>query len=222
MGGAALSTIREAVLNQGIIPVELHVEYRVVYSTLQGNMPVNDKIHGSILGFPVNLRLEYTTMPNTYGSFPVNNRFMGMIGDTPVQGKMGYQMIYSTIAGNFPVNTGLDILCDGVKYHLDMPTQYALGRARGGGSGMGGGGGGKVKKVVAPKFKAGKMIEVDETAGGDSGISFEVHRPICAGIQGVIADIMVDLHFSYTYYTNTSSGRNPVNNFLSGCLRSAA
>ncbi|MGC9327244.1 MAG: hypothetical protein ACP5I1_06400 [Candidatus Hinthialibacter sp.] len=223
MGGEALSIIREAVLNQGIIPVELQMEYRVVYSTLQGNMPVNDKIHGSILDFPVELRLEYTTMPNNYGSFPVNHRFMGMIGDTPVKGRMDYQMIYSTIAGNFPVNTGLEILFEGNRYHLDMPIQYALGRTRGAGSGMGGGSGGpKAKRISDPKYKGGKMVEADEMAGGDDGISFEVHRPICAGIQGAIADIIVDLHFSYTYYTNTSSGRNPINNLLSGCLRSAA
>lgn len=221
MGGEVFRIIRDAVLKQGVIPVELNVEYRVVYSTLQGNMPVNDRIHGSILDIPVDLRLEYTTLPNTYGTYPVNRSFSGTIGDTPLEGRMAYTMIYSTIAGNFPVNTGIDLTANGIQYHLDMPVKYALGRGRGSGSG---GGGGSKKKRYESVFIRGKMMSADELPGGgtDSGISFEVHRPISAGIEGIIEDVKVDLHFTYTYFINTSSGRNPINNYLCGTLKAVA
>jgi hypothetical protein len=220
MGGEALRTIREAVLRQGEVPVELNVEYRVVYSTLQGNMPVNDRIHGSILGVPVDVRLETTTVPNTYGAFPVNRYFSGSIGDTPIEGRMAYTLRYSTIAGNFPVNTGIDLTVDGAQYHLDMPVKFALGRGRGSGSA---GGGGSSKKKYSSVFVRGKMMSADEVpGGGEGGMSYEVHRPISAGIQGVIEGVQLDLRFSYTYFTNTSSGQNPINNYLSGVLKAVA
>lgn len=218
MVGEALRTIQEAVLRQGEIPVELNVESRVVYSTLQGNMPVNDRIHGSILGVPVDLRLEITTVPNTYGAFPVNRYFSGSIGDAPVEGRMSYTLRYSTIAGNFPINTGIDMTFDGIKYHLDMPIKFALGRGRGSGSS---GGGGPRKRMVAPKFISGKLVTAEDSSSGDGGNAYEVHRPISAGIQGVIEGVQIDLQFSYTYFTNTSSGRNPVNNYLRGVLKAA-
>jgi len=220
MGGESLQIIREAVLTNGVIPVELNVEYRVVYSTLQGNMPVNNRVHGSILDIPVDLRLEYTTLPNTYGTYPVNRYFSGTVGDTPLEGRMAYKMIYSTIAGNFPINTGIDLSVDGVQYHLDMPIQSALGRGRG--SGTGGGGGSKKKKFESA-FVRGKMMSGDEIPdGGDGGMSFEVHRPISAGIEGILGDVKVELRFTYAYFINTSSGRNPINNYLSGVLKAVA
>jgi len=219
MGREALSAIRDAVRLQKAIPIDLKVEYGVVYSTLQGNMPVNDRIHGSILDIPVNIRLEYTIMPNTYGSFPVNFRFLGTIGDMHIHGKMPYTMVYSTIAGNYPINTGIDIQMNGALYHLEMPRTMLLGRARGSGTGSGGG---KAKRVFAPRFVRGKMLLVDEIGGGGTGAYYETCRPVPSGIRGMIEDIEVDLRFNHTYYLNTSSGRNPINNRLFGFLREAS
>ncbi len=215
MGGEALRVIRDTVHSQGAVPVRLRVEYRVLFSTLQGNMPVNDRIHGEILDIPIDLRLEHTVVPNIYGTYPVDYRFHGSIGDVPVSGKMGYTLVYSTIAGNFPVNTDITMNMNGKEYRLDMPRKFALGRARGSGSGGSGGGG---KRRLSMRYSKGVLV-VDDGTGGGEGSTFEVHRPISAGIEGIIDDVHIQLHFSNTYYTNTNGGRSPINHLLTGFLQ---
>ncbi len=221
MGSDALQAIREAVHAQKVIPVELDMGYKVVFSTLQGNLPVNNRISGSILDIPVDLRLDYSIIPNTGGSLPVNSVLDGFIGDAHIQGRMMHKMVFSTIAGNIPVNTGIEFKNNGARYHLEMPISFALGAARGGGLKSSSGGGGIAKKKsLAPKYIAGKMIQPDDLPddAGSSGSS-EAGRPIPGGIRGVIEDIQIDFRFSFTYYCNTSSGRNPINNRLTGEIR---
>lgn len=218
MSSSVLSKIRETVLREKVVPIEFDFGYRVIFSTLQGNMPINDRIRGNILDVPVDLKLEYSIIPNTFGSYPVNTRLRGVIGDTPILGRMMYKIVYSTIAGNFPVNTGIELKTGDKRYHLKMPITMALGAARGGGLG---GGAVRKKRVFAPKFIRGKMLIRDEVSTGGGGMLSEAGRPIVAGIRGVMEDVEIDLEFSFTYYCNTSSGRNPINNRIHGFLRAA-
>ncbi len=220
MGGHALETIRSQVKSQGEIPVQLELSYKVIFSTLQGNLPVNNRVRGHILDFPVNLELSYTIIPNTGGSFPVNSRIQGTIGDSEIKARMPYKMVFSTIAGNIPVNSAIQWKSNGTTHQLRMPhTLVSGGTLTGGGpaistSGM------KATKVVEVKFKGGKMIEKEPGSTADEKIPSEAGRPICTGIIGAIGDIELDLRFSFTYFCNTSTGRSPINTRLKGVLRS--
>ena len=216
MGSGALQHIYQEIRKQGQLYIDLKFGYMVIFSSLQGNLPINNTITGSILDLPVNLKLDYAIIPNTKGNYPVNNRIFGTIGDTEIEVGMSYKMVFSAIAGNIPVNTGLFWKWNGKEYSLYMP--YTLLPAAARGAMAGAGGGPKKKRISDPKFKGGKMIEVDEMSGGDNGISQEAGRPVCTGVIGKIEDVKVDLNFSYTYYCNTSSGRNPINNRIKGFL----
>jgi hypothetical protein len=219
MGADALQAIRDAVHAQKVIPVEMDMGYKVVFSTLQGNIPVNNRISGSILDIPVDIRLDYSIIPNTGGSLPVNTVFDGFIGDTHIQERMMHKIVFSTIAGNIPVNTGIEFKSNnGARYRLEMPISFASGSARGGSMASSDGGG--KKKSLEPKYIAGKMIQPDDLPDdGGGGIASEAGRPLPGRIYGVIEDIEIDFRFSFTYYCNTSSGRNPINNRLTGEIR---
>ena len=222
MGYESLARIREYVKRDGVVPVTLDLRYRAVFSTLQGNLPVNDRIWGMIVDVPLDLRLEYTVVPNIVCSFPVNHRLTGTIGDTPVQARMTWKLIFNTLAGNIPVNTGIEWHAGGKRYRLNIPYTFRPATARGGGESGGGGGGGK-KKVFEPKYVRGRMVEVDNSkGGGGNSISFENGRPIPCGLRGQIEDVAIDLRFMDVYYTNTSSGRNPINRRATGFLRDTA
>lgn len=221
MGYEALARIRNYVKRDRVVPVTLEMRYRAVYSTLQGNLPVNDRIRGMIVDVPVDLRLEYTVVPNVVCCFPVNHYLTGTIGDTPVQARMLWKLMFNTLAGNIPVNTGIEWYVEGKRYQLQIPYTFKLGTARGGG-GLGAGGGGTRKKFAAPKYVRGRMVESENKGGGGDSIGFELGRPIAAGLRGLIQDVEINLRFSYNYYTNTSSGRNPINVRAVGFLRDAA
>ncbi len=219
--GDALVSLRDEIRKQGEIPVDLELKYKVVFSTLSGNLPVNNAIVGTILDFPVQLELKYTVIPNTSGHFPVNTLLHGTIGEEYFEAKMPYKIVFSTIAGNIPINTGIAWQAVNQQYFLHMPYSLVPGAARGDGenSAASGTSGMKAKKAVAPKFARGKMIQPDELPIGDSKIPSEAGRPICTGIYGHIGDIEVDIGFRFTYFCNTSSGRNPINVRALGFLR---
>ncbi len=221
MGYDGLAQIRDYVKRDRVVPVALEMRYRAVYSTLQGNLPVNDRIRGTIVDVPVDLRLEYTVVPNVVCCFPVNHYLNGTIGDTPVRARMLWQLIFNTLAGNIPVNTGIEWFVDGKRYQLHIPYTFRSATARGGG-GLSGGGGSTRKKYAPPKYIRGRMMESGGGGGAGGGISYEIGRPIAAGLRGQIADVAVDLRFTYSHYTNTSSGRNPINVRAAGFLRDAA
>ncbi len=216
MGSEALDYFREEVKKQGQVPVDLELKYTVVFSTLQGNLPINNQVQGSISGIPVDLELAYKIIPNTMGDFPVNTRLEGTIGDFFFEAEMPYKIVFSTIAGNIPVNSGIKWNSNGKVYHLEMSYSLVPAAARGGG---GSESGGKKKRQLAPKFIRGKMVTPDELPQGEEKIPSEAGRPVCNGIYGQIEDIEIDINFHFTYYCNTSSGRNPVNVRAVGFLR---
>ncbi|RJP20330.1 MAG: hypothetical protein C4527_25225 [Candidatus Omnitrophota bacterium] len=223
----ALITLRDAVRMRGELPVDLELKYKVVFSTLQGNLPVNCGIVGTISGIPIDLEMGYTVIPNTMGSFPVNTGLSGTIGDVPFSARMPYKIVFSTIAGNIPINTGMQWESNGKTYFLRMPYSLVPGAARGGGPGSGGvnisgASGMKARKMVAAKFIRGKMMQPDEMPTSGAVIPSEAGRPICTGIHGCIDNVVVDIRFRFTYFCNTSSGRNPINIRAIGCVRAAA
>ncbi|MEW6234632.1 MAG: hypothetical protein AB1656_04535 [Candidatus Omnitrophota bacterium] len=220
--GSAIDLLRKRVKREGQVPISLDIDYAVIFSSLQGNLPINNQAKGTIGDIPVELQFEHSIVPNTMGSFPINTLLTGMIGDDPVRAKMTYKIVFSTIAGNIPVNTGISWKHEGKEYFLTMPYTLVPAAARGGGAGSGGSTGRKAKRVFTPKFSRGKMIQVDEVISGSGGPSQEAGRPICKGIFGMIDDIEVNLQFDYTYYINTSSGRNPINIRAKGYLAPAS
>lgn len=217
MSSMTLQAIRAHVKEHGEIPIELDLGYTVVYSTLQGNFPINNRVTGSILNFPVNLRLDSMVISNTSGSLPVNTRLSGMIGDTQIRARLKHRMAFSTIAGNIPINTALVIPAENAEYRLRMETTYVTGSAIGAAKGDGGGKKGKVTR----KFIGGQLREVEGTGGG-GGIPQEAGRPLISAIHGRIEDVVIDLRMQYTYYCDTSSGRSPINVRAIGFLRDAS
>lgn len=217
MGSQALETIRSQIKSQGEIPIHLDLGYKVIFSTLQGNLPVNNRVTGKILDFPVDLELGYTVIPNTGGSFPVNSEIHGTIGDAEIDARMSYKMVFSTVAGNIPVNNGVQWKVNGTTYGLDMPYTLVTGAALTG-AGIAKSKVVRAKRVFDAKFIRGKIIQVDVVNVGGH-IAQEAGRPICTGIMGMIEDIEVDARFSFTYFCNTSTGRSPVNTRLDGVLR---
>lgn len=220
MTGTVLETLRDEIGRRGEVPVDLRLSYTVVYSTLQGNLPVNRRAGGFILDYPVDLGFSHISVPNTMGAFPVNTRIFGTIGGEPVSARLRYKIVFSTLAGNIPVNTGAEIETPEGTSFLEMPITWAQATARGGGPGGGGGGGIKSKSVI---FVKGVMVQPDEIkdSGAGGGPTHEAGRPIPAGLKGRLMDISINLKFSHSYYINTSSGRNPVNTRATGWLRAA-
>lgn len=208
------------VQNNQTVDVDLDLQYKVVFSALHGNYPVNSGIVGTILDIPVDLRLEYHIVTNTKGNFPVNSSLKGTIGDELITARLDYRPVYNTITGNMPVNTGISINWNGAKHYLRMPTRWAIAPARG--SGMGGGVKKKFGMHTVQKVKAGYVVEVDANEDAGGGPSQNSGRPIPAGLNGNIGDLQFDIEFSYTYFTNTITGRNPVNNKAIGTIRYAA
>lgn len=215
MSATAIEYIYKQVKEQGQIAIDLNLEYDIVFSTLYGNLPINNRVVGNILDIPVDLQLEYTLIPNTKGAYPVNTRLIGTIGDQEFHAQMPYKMVFSTIAGNIPINKGIKWSWAGEDYFLTMPYTLIPAAARGM---MGIGGGIKTKKFKAPQFKGGKMIQPEEIPDSGEPVMSEAGRPLCKGIYGVIKDIDIDIRFTYTYYCNTSSGRNPINTRAKGFL----
>lgn len=214
------NTLLNHVKTNQSIHVNLDMQYKVVYSALHGNYPVNSAITGSILDFPIDLRMEYHILTNTKGNFPVNSSIKGTIGNEIIAALMDYRPMFNTIAGNMPVNTGISINWNGTKHYLRMPTRWAIAPARG--SGMGGTGKKKVGGLhTVQKVKAGYVVEVDANED-DGGPSQNTGRPLPAGLKGTIGELLFDINFSYTYFTNTITGRNPVNNKAVGTIRYAA
>ncbi len=200
------------------IGVDLKFSYKVVFNALHGNFPVNSGISGSLLNIPVDLRFSYHIVTNTKGNFPVNSWLKGYIGDEFINARMNYTTLYNTIAGNMPINTGITFEVNGENHTLRMPTRWAIAPARG--SGMGGG---KKKGYrIVQKVLKGQIQEIEETGEGDGGPSQNTGRPLPAGIYGTIGELKFDIDFSYTYFTNTITGRNPVNNHARGLICLAA
>jgi len=219
----AIDSLRQRVKREGQVPISLEIDYAVIFSALQGNLPINTQAKGMIGDIPVNLQFEHSIVPNTIGSFPINTLLTGTIGDVPVRAKMGYKIVFSTIAGNIPINTGISWKNEDNEYFLKMPYTLVPAAARCGAIGPGSASGMKAKKVLRPKFVRGKMIQPDEIkVSGGGGPSQEAGRPICTGVFGAIDDIEVNLRFDYTYYINTSSGRNPINIRAKGYLTPAS
>jgi len=214
------NTLLEAVKSSPKIDLNFDLSYKVVFSALHGNFPVNSAIQGSILDFPVDLRLEYHIYTNTKGNFPVNSCLRGTIGGEAFFAKMNYKAMYNTIIGNMPVNTGITVKWNDARQFLRMPTRWAIAPARG--SGMGGGGKKKFGMHTIRKVRGGQIIEVDNVGDGDGGPSQNSGRPLPAGLHGRIGDLLLDIDFSYTYFTNTITGRNPINNKATGTIRLAA
>ncbi|MDX9754411.1 MAG: hypothetical protein RBU29_10645 [bacterium] len=215
MGESALAVIQKQVEEQGKLPVDLNIGYQVLFSSMTGSLPINHRVTGELAGLPVDLQLGYTMIKDPSGGFPVNTSLRGRIGDTVVQAKLNYQVVFSSIAGNIPVNTGVEWEMDGEKICLTMPTAYVSAFARAGG--MQSAGGAKTGLKMEVKYKQGVMVEVE--GGGGGGAPSEAGRPIPQGVQGCIGDLLVDCRFSYTYFINCSSGRNPINTRLKGVIR---
>ena len=216
MGGSALEIIQKQVEENGFVPVDLELGYKVLYSTLQGNLPINHAVKGEICGLPVHLQLHHRTIPNTQGSYPVNTGFTGTIGDTPVKADMPYKIVFSLSAGNIPVNTGVEWKTPEGKVILKMPFSMIPAFARGG-SAPGGGGGKKHGRARVVYAKG--VMKVVEGSGGDSHIACEAGRPVCSALKGQFGNLEINCHFVYTYFVNAGSGRNPVNTRLVGEIR---
>ncbi|MBI1387072.1 MAG: hypothetical protein GC154_01315 [bacterium] len=208
-----MQQLRSIVKDKGCIEAQFDVDYDVWYSTLQGNYPYNSRLRGEIAGIPVRLRFTCVVVPNTFGSFPVSSRIEGFIGDDPVQGRFSHRMVYSAIAGNVPVNDGVYINHADKSYRLSLKTSKTPGTIR-----LKSEGGGKVHAAVF--YKKGKMVQPDEVAsGGKGGPRYESGIPIFTELNGKIEDISLSFKFIPTYYTNTSSGRSPVNRRAKGFLQ---
>ncbi|MBD3265371.1 hypothetical protein GF373_01770 [bacterium] len=216
MGESALQVIQQQVEQQGEIPVDLKLDYKVLPSSLSGNLPINNKISGELAGMPVDIEMGYTLIYGPHGSYPVNNSLSGTIGDSLVEANLPYKIVFASIAGNIPVNTGVEWTCEGRRESLE--TSYALvpAFARSGGGGSGGSKGGGLKLEI--KYVRGVPTEV-ETMGGGSGPPCEAGRPLIQSLLGRVNGLEVDCRFQYTYYINASSGRNPVNTRLVGVIR---
>ena len=217
MGVNAFDRLREAVKAHGTVPVDLELKYSVIFNTLQNNLPVNSAVVGNILDIPVDLELRSAMIPNTIGHFPVNTWLFGTIGDYPFAARMNYRMIFNTITGHIPVNTGMEWSSGGKQYSLSLPYYFLSATARG--SGMRGGGGGKTKKFLKPIYLRGKMILPDQIKTEGARIPTETGRPICSGLAGIVEDIQVQIRFRHAYYTDVSSGRNPINIRALGTLK---
>jgi hypothetical protein len=216
MAETALDVIRQHVEEQGEVPVELSLGYRVLNSPINGNLPINDSVTGEICGMPVKLSLKYTLVPGPDASYPVNTELQGTIGETPVKARLPYTIVFGSIAGNIPVNTGVEWRMNGEKVSLKTPFSLISAFARGGGMG-GGSGGTQTGLKMEVVYKQGVPVEVE--AGGGGGPVSESGRPIPQKLHGRIGDLDVDCRFGFTYYINASSGRNPVNNRLYGVIR---
>lgn len=215
MSANSLTDLRELVQTQGEVPVDLKMEYTTVFNTLSGNYPVNSRIVGEIEGVPVDLILRHRSVPNITGHFPVNTRAEGTIGGTPVEATLKHRVIFSTLAGNIPVNTEAIVSQNGNTYRLNLPTTRQVGATRGKR-----GGAKNPFAALQTKFVAGQQVAVG--GGGEGGIAGEAGIPISAGLQGVLGDVEIDIAFSTTYFCNTSSGRSPVPNRAVGVLRKVA
>ncbi len=209
MAQELLDRLHTEIQNQGRLPIELELEYTVIFSTLHGNLPINKAVKGILLDMPVDLELEYIIIPNTKGSFPVNTKIHGTIGEFPISADMTYKIVFSTIAGNIPVNTGIKWKANGKNDFLRMDYSLVPAMARGELATSSGGGG--KKRVSAPKFKGGKMVEENEMGNGAGGGASEAGRPVNSVLYGIVDHLEIHLKFNYTYYCNTSSGRNPIN-----------
>lgn len=214
MGENALQSIYETVIKQGSVPVDLNLSYKVIFSTLNGNLPINNRIYGKILEYPVDLKLDYMVIPNTITSYPVNTRLSGVIGDVPVEADLSYKIVFSTIAGNIPVVSEIVFQSDNKVYRLNVPYRLVTGSAL---PTIKGGSLKKKKRVIDPKYKGGRLIEESGGASGP-GIISEASRPIVSGIYGTIENIQFNLQLGFTYFCNTSSGRNPIPNRIVGDL----
>lgn len=215
MPGESLHRLISYIQEHGELAVDLSMEHTVVYSSLQGNYPINHRIRGQILGMPVEIRLYSQIVPNTMGSYPVNSRAEGRIGDDPFVARLDHRMVFSSIAGNIPVNTRA-VLPNGFG-QLNIPIGYMVGATRGR---RGGGGAKKMSRKVKIIHKAGQMI-VLEGEGGGGGSLGEANIPMSSGLQGRLGDIEIDLRFQATYFCNSSSGRTPINRRAVGVLRRA-
>ena len=131
--GQALDSLKDTVRAKGSVPVSLELQYSIIFSSLMGNIPINTKLIGEIEGIPVDLRLSHSIIPNCGGAFPVNTRLKGTIGDEIIQASMPYKIVFSSIAGNIPVNTGVEWENGGEKYGLNMSYGMVPAFARGGG-----------------------------------------------------------------------------------------
>jgi hypothetical protein len=218
MGETALDVIRTQIGEHGEVPVQLKLGYKVLFSSLNGSLPINDTISGELCGFPVKIRLGHISIPNTAGSYPVNTTLSGTIGDTPVKARLNYKIVFSTIAGNIPVNTGVEWTLGGEKIQLRTPFAMIPAFARGAGKSSGGGVATGLKLEI--KYKKGVATEV-MSSGDEGGPPQEAGRPVCSKLLGHIGDLEVDCQFGHTYYINTGSGRNPINISLCGVIRKA-
>lgn len=212
MGGSALEFIQKQVEQNGSVPIDLELGYKVLYSTLAGNLPINHAVSGEICGLPVNLELNHRTIPNTQGNFPVNTGFSGTIGDTPVKADMPYKIVFSLSAGNIPVNTAVEWKTPEGKSLLNMSYTMVPAFARGGNAP---GGGEKVHKGARVIFTKG-VLKLVEGGGGGGGTSCEAGRPVCNTLKGRIGNLEIDCRFVFSYFVNTGSGRNPINTRLVG------
>jgi len=212
---SALDTIRNYVKENKELPINLEMGYTVIFNTLTGNLPVNNRIQGKILDFPVDIHLKNLQIFKS----PVNSEAIGTIGDDPIKAKLYYQVHFSTLMGNIPVNNFITLESNGKKYTLHLPSARAVGTGRTGEKSKG-----KSKKVHgggAVKFKGGQMVESSGGAeGGGSGQ--EGIMPVPKGLSGIIEDIEIDIRFHQSYYISTSSGRTPINVKATGYLRDIA
>ena len=102
MAGDAIEKIQAVLRTEKEIPINLKIDYKVVFSSLQGNLPINNRLWGSILDLPINLTLDYKIIPNTGGSFPVNSRLHGTIGDRRIDARLPHKIVFSSIETRQP------------------------------------------------------------------------------------------------------------------------
>lgn len=218
MNAQNLDQLRELVREKSRIEVNLDLDYTVWYSTLHGNYPYNNGIHGNIEGIPISLRFTGKTVPNTFGTFPVSDKLEGKIGDSKIEGRFTDQIVFSAIVGNVPVNDGVVVQCGGKEYKLKFKSSRAPGAIR---NAAGGGGGSKKVNPTGTVFKRGKLMDASELPGGGGKTMYEASIPIVSELHGTIEDIEVCLKFNPIYFTDTTSRRTPINRHATGYLKLA-
>lgn len=209
----SVQKLAQQIQSEGEVPIDLPMNYRVVFDSINGNYPVNSRIQGDICGVPVDLELSYQKVPNTQGHYPVNNRLKGTIGGEPVVGLFRSQIHFSSIAGNIPINTGLTVWFGDQEYKLGMLGGRGVGAARGR---KGSGKKKNTSKLPKTKMRAGQEIVIDDDEGGIAG---EALIPLNAGVEGTVGPFELELSFEATYFCSASSGRSPVNHRAQGVIR---
>ncbi|MBZ0256168.1 hypothetical protein K8I31_08905 [bacterium] len=218
MNAQSLDQLRELVREKGCLEVNLELDYTVWYSTLHGNYPYNNGIHGDIEGIPISLRFTGKTVPNTFGTFPVSDKLEGNIGDCKMEGRFTNQIVFSAIVGNVPVNDGVVIRCGGKEYKLKFKISRSPGAIR---NAAGGGGGSKKVNPTGTVFKRGKLMDASELKGGGGKTMYEASIPIVSELSGKIEDIEIHFKFNSTYFTETTTRRTPINRHAIGYLKMA-